>query len=44
MADVDRMIDETGDPTGSLAKVRQAIEFQRLTLRTVGRRNSDRDL
>ena len=38
------MIAETGDPTGSLAKVRQGLEFQRLTWRTVGRRVGDRDL
>lgn len=44
MADLDRMIAETGDPTGCLAKVREALEFQRLTWRTVGRRSGDRVL
>ena len=44
MADLDRMIAETGDPTGCLAKVRQGLEFQRLTWRTIGRRSADRDL
>jgi hypothetical protein len=43
MAELERLVAETGDPTGALAKVRESLEFERLTWRIVGRRKGDRE-
>jgi hypothetical protein len=44
LAELDRWIVERGDPTGSLAKVREGLLFERLKWRTVGRRATHRTL
>ena len=44
LAELERWIVERGDPTGSLARVREGLLFERLKWRTIGRRAADRTL